>query len=129
MLINGQEVNNLFLKGQRFQSISNCYYIKENTKYYLIQYQSSTNSFVIKKASNGNNYRTYSSSFFIQNSGKIYTGSFTDILRKYHSDAIIGLDFMNLTGNFGSFDQMNVSDYFYLFDEEIFKKFSLENYI
>ena len=128
MIINGQEVNNLFLKGERFQNISNCYFIKENTKYYKVTYQSNGNAFLINSGANGNLYRNYTSSFFIKNSGKIYTGSPANILKKYHSNAIFGPEFIN-SGNFVSFDQMNGADYYYLYDEETFKKFSLENYI
>ena len=130
MLINGNEVNNLFLNGNRFKDINNDFYIPVGTEFYEYFYNPQYNRFQLTMSQPDTGINIYVNSFLIANASKIFAGTPAQILKNYHSDAeIVYSKYIDANNIFFTIDKFNSGGWIYLFTPETYEKLKLINCI
>lgn len=130
MKINDQEVNNLFLNGNRFKDINNDYYIPVGTEFYEYSYYPQYNRFQLAMSQPDTGINIYVNSFLIANAATIFSGTPAEILKNYHSDAeIVYSEYIDANAIFFTIDKFNSGGWIYLFTPETFEKLKLINCI
>ena len=130
MVINGNEVNNLFLNGNRFKNINNDYYIPVGTEFYEYYYQPQYTRFQLGRSQADTGINIYVNSFLISNAATIFAGTPAQILKNYHSDAeIVYSKYIDANAIFFTIDKFNSGGWIYLFTPETFEKLKLINCI
>ena len=131
MLINGNEVNNLFLSGSRFKNIADDYFLPIGTQMYEYWYSNLNNIYRLDTTGNSNGIKTMDRfDDIIPNAKKIFFDIPAEIMKNYRPNAAVEpTNVINTNAKFYSIDKYNTKDYVYLFTPEQFEKIKLSNYI
>ncbi|QHJ83719.1 MAG: hypothetical protein [Caudoviricetes sp.] len=131
MLINGNEVNNLFLGGNRFKNIADDYFLPIGTQMYEYWYSNFNNTYRLDTTENSNGIMTMDRfDYIIPNAKKIFFDIPAEIMKNYRPNvAVEPTNVINTNAKFYSIDKYNTKDYVYLFTPEQFEKIKLCNYI
>jgi len=130
MEINGNEVNNLFLGGNRFKNIADDYYFPIGTQYYEYWYSSLDNHFQLDTSVKNGIGSLERFDYLIPNEKKIFYDTPSEIIKNYRPNAIVeASEYIDSNAKFYSVDKFNSIDYVYLFTPEQFEKIKLSNYI
>lgn len=128
MLINGNEVNNLFLNGNRFKNINNDYYIPIGTEFYEYYYQPQYDRYQLNSSQPNTGINIYNGSFLIPNAATIFSGTPAEILKNYHPTAtVVYSSYIDSNAKFYTIDKFNGGVWIYLFTPETFEKLKLIN--
>lgn len=130
MLINGNEVNNLFLGGNRFKNIADDYFLPAGTEMYEFWYSDFYRIFKLDTTINSNGISTLPSYHIIPNAKKIFYNTPAEIVKNYRPNVgVESTNVININAKFYSIDKYNTKDYVYVFTPEQFEKIKLSNYI
>ena len=128
MKINDQDVNNLFLNGNRFKDINNDYYIPVGTEFYEYSYDAQYNRFQLAMSQPNTGINIYVNSFLIANAATIFSGTPAEILKNYHPTAtVVYSSYIYSKAKLYTIDKFNVGGWIYLFTPETFEKLKLIN--
>ena len=129
MLINGNEVNNLFLGGNRFKNIADDYYFPIGTQYYEYYKDPLTKGFILANKDTGITSLTRFD-YIIPNAEKIFYDTPIKIIRSYYPNAKVETSkLIDPNAKYYSIDKFNDLDFIDLFTPEQFEKVKLSNYI
>lgn len=131
MLINGNEVNNLFLGGNRFKNIADDYFLPVGTQLYEFWYSNFDKIFKLDTIGKSNGITTLSNTDdIIPNAKKIFFDTPAEIVKYYRPNTTVeATNVININAKFYSIDKYNTKDYVYIFTPEQFEKVKLSNYI
>lgn len=131
MLINGNEVNNLFLGGTRFRCLENCFVVPDNTYCDYLIYNVNLKAYRV--AGNINQNGVYLGSIVGRTyifSSEIYKGTVSDICKIYGSKLSDPNNYINPNKIFYSFKAMNTSgNEIYLFSENTYEDLPIEKHL
>lgn len=131
MLINGNEVNNLFLGGTRFRCLENCFVVPANTYCDYLLYNFNLKAYRV--AGNVNQNGTYLGSTVGRTyicSSEIFKGTVSEICKIYNSKLYDPNNYINKDKIFYTLKSINTSETeIYLFGENTYENLPIEKYL
>ena len=132
MLINGNEVNNLFLNGTRFRCLDNCFIVAKDTYYCHLTYINNGDYFKVDDDVDKNGIYIGSTTqvTYVFSSLKVYKGTPSDICKIYGSKIVDSHNYLNSNSIYYSFPAFNsAKGQIYLFDEDTYEYLQLGKYL
>lgn len=130
MEINGNDVNNLFLGGNRFTNIADDYFLPVGTEFFGFSYSDIDNTFKLDTTQSSDGHISLKNSDYIfPNAKRILYGRPEEILKNYRPDAKVeATRVISLNARFYSLDKFNSENYIHLFTPNQFEKIKLSYY-